>query len=160
MKRRNLTTVGFAGVGLMTLSWSVFTAEPSALEEEKALPARVGQFTKLETIQVGEFSIDVCRREDGAFGLGEISKGKLLIRRADFLVTWQVNGQFPRLDRRSGLKLLLREPKVTVGFTPEQRDCAGARFFGFWIDFEAERGPIVETASWELNGSATGLAYF
>src|SRR5262245_7928562 len=51
------------------------------------LPARVERFTKVETLQVGEFTIDLCRRDDGAFGLGEVRREKLPLRRADFLIT-------------------------------------------------------------------------
>ncbi len=55
-----------------------------------ALPGRTGGFTRIETLPVGEFSVDLCRREDGAFGLGEIRRGTLPLRRADSLITGQV----------------------------------------------------------------------
>lgn len=125
-----------------------------------SLPARTERFTKIETLQVGEFSIDLCRREDGAFGLGEIRRGRLPIRRADFLITWQADGKFPVFEQRNGWTVSLRNPQATLTFTPERRECAGTTFVGFHVQFKAERGPIVETASWELGGSTRGLTYF
>jgi len=52
---------------------------------------------------VGEFTIDLRRREDGAFGLGAIRKGDLALRGNDLLVTWQVDRRFPALAGRNGL---------------------------------------------------------
>jgi hypothetical protein len=43
--------------------------------EATLLPPRTERFTKIETLAVGEFSVDLCRREDGAFGLGARGKG-------------------------------------------------------------------------------------
>jgi hypothetical protein len=125
-----------------------------------ALPARKERFSRIETVSLGGFSIDLCRREDGAFGLGEIRKGKLPLRRADFLITWQVAGKFPAFERREGLTIHLREPKATLSFMPEKRECAGTTFDGFHMQFKADAGPLVETASWELGGSTRGLSYF
>lgn len=124
------------------------------------LPTRAEQFTKTETLRVGEFAIELCRRDDGAFGLGGIRRGDLLIRRADFLVTWQVEGKSPAFERRSGLTIYLRDPAATLTFTPEKHECAGTAFVGFHVQVKAERGPIVETASWELGGTTRGLSYF
>jgi hypothetical protein len=125
-----------------------------------ALAQRTEQFTKIETLSVGEFSVDVCQRDDGAFGLGEVRRGTLPLRRADFLITWRVEGKSPAFERRDGLTIRLRDPTATLTFTPEARDCAGTRLAGFRMQFRAERGPIVETASWELGGSTRGLSYF
>ena len=124
------------------------------------LPTRTEPFAKMETLRVGEFAIDLCRREDGAFGLGEIRRGNLSIRRADILVNWQVQGKFPAFEGRSGLTIRLRDPAASLTFTPEKRECAGTTFVGLHMQFKAERGPIVETASWELGGTARGLSYF
>jgi len=124
------------------------------------LPARMEPFTKIETLRVGEFAIDLCHRKDGAFGLGEIRRGELSIRRADFLVTWQVDGKFPVFERRDGATIRLRNPTATLRFTPETRECAGTTFIGFRMQFNTERGPIVETASWELAGTTRGLSCF
>lgn len=124
------------------------------------LPARNERFTKIETLQVGEFAVDLCRRDDGAFGLGEIRHGTTPVRRADFLITWQVDGEFPRFERRNGSSVFLREPPAKLIFSPERRECAGTKFAGFHLQFNAERGPIVETASWELGGATRGLSYF
>ena len=65
-----------------------------------------------------------------AFGLGEIRRGTLPLRRADFLITWQVNGQLPSFDRRDGLTIALRAPAATLTFAAEPRDCAGTHFIG------------------------------
>jgi hypothetical protein len=124
------------------------------------LPARRERFNVIETIQIGDFSIDLCRRQDGAFGLGEIRKGKLPLRRADFLITWQVDGKTPSYDRRKEATVWLRDPPVTLTFAPEKRECAGSTLIGFRMRFQCERGPIVETASWELGGSTRDLSYF
>jgi len=121
---------------------------------------RAERFTKIETLPVGEFSVDLCRREDGVFGLGEIRRGDLLLRRADFLITWQIDGKYPAFERRDGLTIRLRNPAATLTLTAETHDCAGTRFAGFRMLFQAEHGPIVETASWELGGSTRGLSYF
>src|SRR5262245_28359240 len=98
---------------------------PPKTPAASALPARTERFTKLETLAVGDFAIDLCQREDGAFGLGEVRKGKLALRRADFLVTWQVNGKAPRFQQRKGLTIALRDPPATLTFAPEKRECAG-----------------------------------
>lgn len=71
-----------------------------------------------------------------------------------------MTGKFPAFERRNGLTIVLRNPAATLTFTPETRECAGATFVGFHIQFKAERGPIIETASWELGGTARGLSYF
>jgi hypothetical protein len=133
-------------------------AKPEAIS--RTLPPRVEQFTKTETINVGEFSIDLCRRVDGAFGLGEIRRGSLQLRRDDFLIRWQIAGMNPTLERRDGLTLTLRDPPATLTITPEERKCAGTTLTGFRMLLSAERGPIVETASWELGGTTRGLTYF
>ena len=124
------------------------------------LASRAEQFSKIETLQVGEFAIDLCRRDDGAFGLGEVRRAALLVRRGDFLATWQINGKFPAFSRRNGLTIALTNPAATLTFTPEKRECAGTTFVGFRASLKAERGPIVERASWELTGSTSGLSYF
>jgi hypothetical protein len=124
------------------------------------LPARHEHFTRIETMQVGEFAIDLCHRDDGTFGLGEVRHGTMPIRRADFLITWQADGKAPRFERRNGLTVFLHEPQATLTFSPEKRECAGTTFVGFHLQFEADRGPIVETASWELGGTTRGLHYF
>lgn len=129
-----------------------FAAEP--------LPSRTEQFTIIETLHVGAFAIDLCRRDDGAFGLGSIRRGDLAIRRADFLVHWQVDGKAPAFERRNALTIALRDPEATLTFTPERRACAGVVLEGFRMHFKAERGLIVETASWELEGTTRGLSYF
>ena len=59
------------------------------------LPSRLEQFTRIETIAVGDFAVDLCLDEDGAFGLGEIRHRALLLRRADFLITWRLDGKLP-----------------------------------------------------------------
>src|SRR5262245_39023691 len=81
-------------------------------------PARRERFAVIDTLQVGDFSIDLCRREDGAFGLGEIRKGKLPLRRADSLITWQVDGKFPRYERRRESMISLRDPPATLTIQP------------------------------------------
>jgi len=124
------------------------------------LPARTERFTVIDTVQVGEFSIDLCRREDGVFGLGEIRKGKLPLRRADFLITWQVDGKAPRYGERKESTVTLRDPPATLSITPEKRERAGTLLSGIRMRFQCERGPIVQTASWELGGSTKGLSYF
>lgn len=124
------------------------------------LPARQEQFTVIETIHVGDLSVDLCRRADGAFGLGEVRKGKMPLRRADSLITWQVAGKTPGFERRQGSTVWLRDPPATLTFRPEKRGCAGSTLIGFRMRFQCERGPIVETASWELGGSTRGLSYF
>ncbi len=130
------------------------TAQP------RPLPARVERFTIIETIQVGEFAIDLCRREDGAFGLGEIRKGVIPIRRADFLITWQADGKFPTYGGRTGSIISLRNPNATLTISPERRENAGTTFLGLKMQFKAERGPIIETVSWEVGGSSRGLSYW
>src|SRR5262249_38205757 len=122
-------------------------------------PARRERFSVMETLQVGEFSIDLCRREDGAFGLGEVRKGKLPLRRADALITWQVDGKAPGYERRKETTVALRDPKATLTVTPETRVCAGTTLSGFRMRFQCERGPIVQTTSWELGGSTRDLSY-
>jgi hypothetical protein len=124
------------------------------------LSSGTGQVSKMETLAVGEFSVDLCRREDGVFGLGEIRRGTRPLRRADSLITWQVDGRFPVFQRRSGLTVYLQQPEATLTFTPESRPCAGTTFTGFRMELNAARGPVVETASWELGGSTKGLSYF
>jgi hypothetical protein len=121
---------------------------------------RTERFTAIETLAVGEFSVDLCRREDGAFGLGEIRRGTLPLRRADILITWQVEGKVPVFERRDGLTVHLRQPNATLIFTSQRRQCAGTSFTGFRMELKAAKGPIVETASWELGGSTKGLSYF
>lgn len=128
--------------------------------EATPLSPRTERFTRIETLAVGEFSVDLCRREDGAFGLGEIRRGTLPLRRADVLVTWQVEGKLPVFERRDGLTVHLRQPDATLTFTSQRRQCAGTSFTGFRMELKATRGPIVETASWELGGSTKGLSYF
>jgi len=140
-------------------------AEPTLTADDKqplleAMPERFDRFEVIETLQVAEFLIDLCRREDGAFGLGEIRRGDLPLRRSDFLVTWQVEGRFPAFARRNGLTVVLRDPQATLTLAPERRECAGTAFVGLHIQFKAEGGPIIETASWELGGSTKGLSYF
>ncbi|HZO83952.1 MAG TPA: hypothetical protein VFC26_01985, partial [Verrucomicrobiae bacterium] len=122
-------------------------------------PARTEHFTRIDTLQVGEFAVDLCRRDDGAFGLGEIRRGTMPIRRGDFLITWQVDGKYLRFERQNGPTVLLLEPRATLTFTPEKRESAGTTFVGFRLQFKTERGPIVETASWELGGTTRGLSY-
>jgi hypothetical protein len=137
--------------------------DPSKPDREKVkhtdtpLAARSERFTVIETLHVGDFSIDLCRRDDGAFGLGEVRKGKLPLRRADALITWQVDGQVSRYERRKDATVWLRDPKATLTFTPERRECAGTTLRGFRMRFECDRGPVVETASWEL-GAARGTS--
>ncbi|HZO84962.1 MAG TPA: hypothetical protein VFC26_07105, partial [Verrucomicrobiae bacterium] len=99
-------------------------------------PARTEHFTRIDTLQVGEFAVDLCRREDGAFGLGEIRHGVMPLRRADFLITWQVDGQYPRFERQNRSTVLLREPQVTLTFVPEKRESAGTTFVGFRLQFK------------------------
>jgi hypothetical protein len=124
------------------------------------LPARIERFQVVETLDVGEFSIELCRRADGAFGLGQVRRGDLPLRRSDSLITWQVDGQAPAFDRREGSTVTLRDPAATLAFTAEQRASAATGFSGFRIEFRTDHGPIVETASWELGGSTHGLSYF
>src|SRR5262249_9273318 len=124
------------------------------------LPARREQFSVIETLQVGDCSIDLCRREDGAFGLGEVRTGKLPLRRADSLIRSQIDGKAPRYARRNDPTVGLRDPPATLTFTPERRECAGTTLGGFRMRLQCERGPIVETATWELGGSTRGLSYF
>jgi hypothetical protein len=141
-------------------------AAPTAPPIEKkptggaTLAPRLEPFEKIETLAVGEFSVDVCRRSDGAFGLGEIRHGSQPIRRPDFPVTWKVAGRAPRVDGLSGLIIRLSAPAATLTFAPERRVVAGTEFTGFSMRFTAENGPIVETASWEPGGDTTGLDYF
>jgi hypothetical protein len=170
------TAILLMGVGLLPESWPADKSMRQPVPVKKApdiqipaakktpearpLPSRHERFRRIETLRVGDFAIDLCRRSDGAFGLGEIRRGALPVRRADFLVTWQVAGQFPTFARRDGMTVSLRGPDATLTFAPEKRECAGTRFNGFRMRFQAGRGPIVETASWELGGSTRGLAYF
>jgi predicted amidohydrolase len=138
-------------------------SNPVAQTTKKAaapLPPRLERFVRIETLSVGEFAIDLCRREDGAFGLGEIRHGTMPLRRTDFLITWQVDGKFPVFDRRNRLTIKLRDPPATLTFTAEARECAGTRWIGFQMKFQAGHGPLVETASWEVGGSTRGLSYF
>lgn len=122
--------------------------------------ARIERFSRIDTIQMNEFTIDLCRRDDGAFGLGEIRKGKLPLRRADFLITWQAGGRLPVLERREGLTVFLREPRATLTFSPERSEMAGTVLEGFAMEFKSSEGEVVERASWELGGSTKGLSYF
>jgi hypothetical protein len=124
------------------------------------LPVRLEPFEKLETLVVGEFSVDLCRRADGAFGLGEIRQGSRPIRRADFLATWTVDGRAPRFEKRDHLTITLRDPAATLTFTPERREVADTSFAGFSLRFAANGASIVENASWELGGDTAGLSYF
>jgi hypothetical protein len=124
------------------------------------LPARQERFAVIETLQAGDFSIDLCRRDDGAFGLGEVRKGKLALRRADSLVTWQVDGKYPVYEGRKESTISLRDPPATLTIVPEKRELAGTTFVGLRMRFQCERGPIVETATWELGGTTRGLSYF
>lgn len=124
------------------------------------LPSRRERFEKFDTIQAGEFAIDLCRRDDGAFGLGEIRRGAVSLRRADFLVTWRVNGKFPRFESRAGRTIHLREPEATLSFVPERRVVAGTTFAGLRLSLSTAAGPVVETASWELGGNSHGLSFF
>jgi hypothetical protein len=135
-------------------------AERTKALQVAPLPPRSEHFQKIGTLRVGGFAIDLCRRADGAFGLGEIRRGARPVRRADFLVTWQVDGRFPVFEQRQGLIVSLRRPTATLMFAPERRVCAGTVFVGFRMRFTAGRGPIVETASWEPGGSTHGLSYF
>jgi len=145
---------------------TVPTKQPEQTPPSKELvapqpqPARIERFTRIETLQVGGFSVDLCRREDGAFGFGEIRRGALRLRRADFLVTWRVAGKFPSFDRREGLTVLLREPAASVTLAPESRMSAGTAFEGFSMRFRAAAGPVVEVASWEPGGDTRGMDYF
>ena len=124
------------------------------------LVLRAEQFSKIETLLVGEFAIDLCSREDGAFGLGEVRRGALSLRRTNFLVTWQINGKIPAFSRRDGWTIALTNPAAVLTFTPEKRESAGTTFVGFRANLKTERGPIVERASWELTGETKGLSYF
>ncbi len=124
------------------------------------LPPRQETFQRIDTLSVGEFSFDLCRRADGAFGLGEVRRGAVGIRRADFLMTWQIGGRWPRFQRRSARTVFLSNPPATLTISPERRRCAGASFSGFRLEFKAGEGPIVETSSWEMRGSTHGLSYF
>ncbi len=124
------------------------------------LSPRLERYVPIETLKVGGFSVDLCRREDGAFGLGEIRRGAAPIRRADFLVTWKIAGRFPALESRDGLVVKLRDPAATLAFSPAEITCAGTRFVGFRARLATAAGPIVETASWEPGGSTRGLSYF
>lgn len=128
--------------------------------EATPLPPRTECFNRVETLQVGDFTVELCRRNDGAFGLGNIRKGTLPLRRADSLVTWQVDGKFPVFERRSGLTVFLQQPPATLTFTPQKRKCAGTTFDGFQMELKTSGGAIVETASWELGGSTKALSYF
>src|SRR5262245_15264164 len=78
---------------------------PPTKEAAKAplLPERFEQFTAIETVDVGGVSIDLCTRDDGAFGLGAIRRGGLDWRRTDFLVAWTIDGKRPRFASRNGL---------------------------------------------------------
>jgi len=124
------------------------------------LPERRERFSVIETLRLGDVSIDLCRREDGAFGLGEVRKGTLPLRRADSLIMWKVDGKEPAYRGRAETTVSLRDPPATLTFAPERRECAGTMLSGFRMRFESERGPTVETASWELGGSTRGLTYF
>ena len=123
-------------------------------------PAREERFSRIETLSVGDFSIDLCRREDGAFGLGEIKRGAMPLRRADSLITWTVNGRSLAYDGRADSTVSLRDPPATLTFTPEVRRSAATTLRGFRMRFRSEEGPIVETATWELGGSTRDLSYF
>jgi hypothetical protein len=139
--------------------------EPQAVRPAKeparirTLPARAERYQKIETVELGEFSIDLCRRDDGAFGLGEVRKGRLPLRRGDFLITWNVGGKVPVFERRQGLTVFLRDPPAALELAPESRECAGIRFEGFRLEFRGGRGTIVETSSWEPGGTTLGLTY-
>lgn len=124
------------------------------------LPARQEPFRVIETLRVGEFSIDLCRRNDGAFGLGEVRAGKLPLRRADFLITWQVKGQLPRFQERRDTTIILSDPPATLSLLPQTRECAGSTFVGLQLRFDCALEPIVQTSSWELNGSTEDQSYF
>jgi hypothetical protein len=151
-----------AAPSLVAQARGIEAPQPAPLKDVPAapLPARQERFTVTQSLQVGEFSIDLCRRADGAFGLGEIRKGRMRLRRADFLITWQVGGRAPGYDRQKGSTVWLRDPPATLTLVPEKRECAGSRLAGFRMRFQCERGPIVETASWELGGTTRELSYF
>jgi hypothetical protein len=137
-------------------------ADPGPKKEKapELLPARRETFTVLETLAVGDCAVELCRREDGAFGLGAVRRGTLALRRADFLATWSVAGRAPAFTERRGNLVLLRDPDASLEFFPETRESAGAAFSGLRMRFTAAKGPVVETASWEPGGSAKGLSYF
>lgn len=135
--------------------------EPSPKTPEQAgpSPARLERFAKIETLVVGDFAIDLCRRDDGAFGLGEIRRGDRRLRRSDFLIVWTIDGKVPSFAGRRGQGVSLRDPEATLTFAPETRASAGTVLSGFRIDVKTTRGPIVETASWEPGGSTRGLTF-
>jgi hypothetical protein len=130
-------------------------AAPDKAPAQPALPERLETFTAIETIDVGGVSIDLCTRADGAFGLGAVRRDSLDWRRADFLVTWTVDGRHPRYASRNGLTVTLKQPDATLTFA------AGTLgpFRGFRLELAAN-GTVVETASWEPGGSTRGLTYF
>jgi hypothetical protein len=82
---------------------------------------------------------------DGAFGLGEIRKGKMLLRRADFLITWQVGGK-PSPTTDGKIHSLARDPPATLHSRPQSANVPGHP--DRVSDAVAvPAGPIVETAS-------------
>jgi hypothetical protein len=136
------------------------TEQPDNRKTGQPAPPRLEQFTKMDTLRVGDFSIDLCRRDDGAFGLGEIRRGDRPLRRADFLIAWKIDGKVPVFAGRKELTITLRNPDATLAFAPETRAVAGTTLAGFRMTLRTARGPIVETASWEPGGSTRGLTYF
>jgi hypothetical protein len=148
-----LKSIGAAFVFLAAL------AAPRTAAQEPRAPSK-DEFTLIETLDVGGFSIELCRRDDGAFGLGGMRLGKTPLRRVDSLITWRVDGQVPRYVSRSESTISLADPAATLTILAETRQCAGTTLDGFRLRFECERGPIVETATWEPGGSTAGLSYF
>ena len=55
--------------------------------EATPLPSRMGRFSTIEILKVGDCAVELCRRDDGAFGLGNVVQGTLPLRGADSLVT-------------------------------------------------------------------------
>lgn len=134
--------------------------KPPVPAASAVLPARRERFTRLATVGVGEFEVDLCRREDGAFGLGTIRLRGRAIRRDDFLVTWAIAGRVPAFAGRDGPTITLREPDARLTLAHEALASAGTTFATLVLRFEAKTGPIVETASWEPGGTTRGATYF
>lgn len=133
---------------------------PAKTPVASLLPPRQERFEKFDVLRVGDFEMDLCRRDDGAFGLGEIRCGPILLRRADFLATWQIAGRFCQFANREGLMIRLAEPVATLVFVPVKQSVAGTEFAGFRIECAARVGPVVETVSWEIGGATHGLSFF
>jgi hypothetical protein len=127
--------------------------------DPKTSPARTERFTVVETLAVGDCSIELVRRDDGSFGLGRIRLGALELRRADFPIVWRIDGRAPSMAGRRGLTVTLRDPEATLTFAPEERTTAGTRWRGFSVELAGARDAIVETASWEPGGTTHGLSF-